>query len=228
MPPFLLLTLVFGAWSANTAAADWPQWRGPGRNSFWAEKTLPASLPEKLAVRWKQPIGGGYGGIAVAAGRLYVMDRQKRPREVERTLCLDARTGKTLWTHEQVVSYGKLDYGNGPRCTPTVHAGKVYTLGALGHLHCLEGRSGKVLWQGEHVTPRDRNPQASLVGVSSDRALILTTPGELHLVELTPKGLKKLGKAPVIGKTWAHPAFAAGCAFARNDEEIVCVSLLGK
>src|SRR5436190_9402434 len=37
--------------------------------------------------------------------------------------------------------------------------------------------------------------------------LILNTPGELAMVELTPEGLKKLGKAPVIGKTWAHPAF---------------------
>jgi hypothetical protein len=86
-------------------------------------------------------------------------------------------------------------------------------------------RSGKVLWEKEHVTPRDRNPHASLAWVGGDRALVLNTPGELALVELTAAGLKKLGKAAVIGRTWAHPAFADGCVFARSDEEIVCVPL---
>ncbi len=131
--------------------ADWPQWRGAGRDNVWLQKGLPEKLPATLKQLWKQPIGGGYGGIAVSDSRVYVMDRLKMPREVERVLCLDAATGKTRWRHDYPVSYGKLDYGNGPRCTPTVHAGKVYTLGALGHLHCLEAKSGKVLWSRDMV-----------------------------------------------------------------------------
>ena len=60
-------------------------------------------------------------------------------------------------------------------------------------------------------------------------ALILNTPGELLLVELSPKGMKKLGKCKIfIGRTWAHPGFGDGCIFARTDEEIVCVRLTGK
>jgi outer membrane protein assembly factor BamB len=92
------------------------------------------------------PVGGGFGGIAVAGGRVYLLDRQKEPREVERVLCLDAMTGKTVWSHEYPVAYGKLDYGNGPRTTPTIHAGKVYAYGAVGHLHCLDAATGKVVW----------------------------------------------------------------------------------
>src|SRR5262249_27727150 len=61
-------------------------------------------------------------------------------------LCLDAVTGKLLWESSYPVSYGKLDYGNGPRATPTVHAGRVYANGALGHLHCLDAATGRVLW----------------------------------------------------------------------------------
>jgi outer membrane protein assembly factor BamB len=132
-------------------AADWPQWRGPVRDGTLPGVTLPERLPEKLPLKWKQPIGGGYGGVAVAGGRVYVMDRQKEPREVERVLCFDADSGKPLWSHSYPVAYGKLDYGNGPRSTPTVHDGRVYTFGALAHLHCLDAVTGKVLWQVDGV-----------------------------------------------------------------------------
>ncbi len=127
-------------------AGDWPQWRGPTRDGTLVGEKLPDSLPEKLPLRWKQPLGGGYGGIAVSSGRVFVMDRQKTPAEVERIHCLDADTGKTLWTHSYPVTYGKMEYGNGPRGTPTVHDGRVYTFGAVGHLHCLDAVTGKVLW----------------------------------------------------------------------------------
>ena len=96
--------------------------------------------------RWRQSIGGGYSGIAVSSGRVYTLDYRKKPRESERVLCFDVRTGKLLWSHTYPVAYGKMEYGNGPRSTPTVHKGKVYTFGARGHLFCLDAVSGKVLW----------------------------------------------------------------------------------
>ena len=132
-------------------AEDWPRWRGPRGDSTWKGPELPDTLPAELPVAWKQPIGGGYGGIAVADQRLYVMDRQKEPAEVERVLCVDADTGRSLWSHSYPVTYGKLDYGNGPRATPTVHAGLVYTLGAVGHVFCLDARTGEVRWSKDLV-----------------------------------------------------------------------------
>lgn len=143
---YLILCLILPA-----LAADWPQWRGANRDNVWPEKNLPDKLPAKLTPRWKQPLGGGYGGIAVRDGRVYVQDRQTSPREVERVVCLDAADGKTLWEHAYPVAYGKLDYGNGPRATPTVHGGMVYTFGALGQLFCLDAKSGKVVWERDAV-----------------------------------------------------------------------------
>lgn len=148
--PALAVAILLAA-AAGSTAGDWPQWRGPGRDGVARLDGLPDKLPATLAPRWRQPIGGGYGGIAVAFGRVYVMDRQKEPREVERVLCLDAATGRQLWEHSYPVTYGKLDYGNGPRATPAVHAGRVYANGALGHLHCLDAATGKVIWSRDTV-----------------------------------------------------------------------------
>ena len=151
--------------ASPAVAADWPQWLGPNRDAVWSETgivdTFPAAGPKVL---WKAPVGGGYSGPAVAAGRVYVTDRHldkgaanpddpfSRQEVVgkERVLCLDAKTGAELWAHEYPAAY-TISYPVGPRCTPTVHDGKVYTLGAMGRLTCLAAGGTKpvVHWEKE-------------------------------------------------------------------------------
>src|SRR5262249_5480910 len=63
----------------------------------------------------------------------------------ERVLCLDAKSGQTIWEFVYDCPYG-ITYPGGPRCTPTVVDGKVYALGAEGNLNCLDANSGKLLW----------------------------------------------------------------------------------
>lgn len=126
---------------------DWPRWRGPHGNGTWNAPKLPEKWPDDGLKRlWSRPIGGGYAGVIVADGRVYTCDRQTEPREVERVLCFDSETGKPLWSHAYPVEYGKLDYGSGPRAAPTVHGGRVYSLGAVGHLFCLDAVTGKPIW----------------------------------------------------------------------------------
>jgi outer membrane protein assembly factor BamB len=136
-------------------AADWPEWRGgPARDGTWNEPGLPSTLPPNgPKTLWKQTVGTGYSGPSVANGRLYIMDRLEvpaAPEDTERVLCLDADTGEILWTHAYPCA---LDlpggYENGPRTTPTVRDGKVYALGAMGHLHCLDAVTGAVLWMSD-------------------------------------------------------------------------------
>jgi len=150
--------------SAVARADDWPQWMGPNRDGVWAEtgivEKFPAGGPK---VMWKAPVGGGYSGPAVANGKVYVTDKVNKPGAndpkdpfdvktqvptSERVLCFDAKTGKELWTHEYDVTY-QISYPAGPRCTPTIHDGKVYTLGAMGHLLCLDAAKAqnKPYWQ---------------------------------------------------------------------------------
>jgi len=137
-------------------ADDWPQWLGPHRDGVWRETGIVERFPQGgPQVRWRTPIAGGYASPAVASGKVFVTDRvakggpaakQKGPTPgSERVLCLDEPTGKILWTYEYPCTY-RVGYPAGPRTTPLVHAGKVYTLGTMGNLLCLDANTGKVLW----------------------------------------------------------------------------------
>jgi outer membrane protein assembly factor BamB len=142
-------------------AEDWPRWRGPRGDGTWNAPKLPEKWPsEGLTAVWKQPIGGGYAGIAVVADKLFTLDLEEpitprkddKPDGVERVLCFNAATGKPLWSHKYRVKYGTLGgYNNGPRSTPTYQDGKLYTLGAVGHLFCFDAATGGILWQKDLV-----------------------------------------------------------------------------
>jgi outer membrane protein assembly factor BamB len=132
---------------ASAYADDWPQWRGPARDGVWRETGILERIPASgLEVRWRAKVGAGYSGPVVAQGRVFVTDHQFSP-EVERVLCFDEATGKSLWMHSYPADYKDMEYGNGPRSSPTVHDGKVYTLGTQGHLFCLDAAKGEVVWQ---------------------------------------------------------------------------------
>ncbi len=157
----LLFALTFFSLTVSTLRADdWPQWLGSQRDAVWRETGIVEKFPESgLKVRWRVPIGGGYAGPAVAHGRVYVMDRQLTKGTTnptnpfargeisgsERVLCLNEADGKILWQHEYDCAY-TVSYASGPRATPTVADGKVYTLGAEGNLVCLDAKNGKLLW----------------------------------------------------------------------------------
>jgi outer membrane protein assembly factor BamB len=135
--------------SALPALDDWPQWGGPKGDLVWRESGIVRDLPPGLLPRvWSAPIGEGYAGPAVAAGKVFVTDLvERRGRNAkERALCLDAATGKLLWTHEWAVEYG-IQYPAGPRATPLVDGDRVVVLGAVGDLFCLEVGSGTVVWK---------------------------------------------------------------------------------
>ncbi|MCA9071676.1 MAG: PQQ-binding-like beta-propeller repeat protein, partial [Planctomycetaceae bacterium] len=144
---------------SSTFAGDWPQWMGQNRDDVWNESGILESFPENgLKFLWRRPISGGFSGPAVVGGKVYVTDYLKSAGDAkpaptkrnelqgqERVFCLDAKTGDEIWKHEYDCNY-TISYPAGPRCTPTVENGKVYTLGAMGDLFCLDAENGKVIW----------------------------------------------------------------------------------
>jgi outer membrane protein assembly factor BamB len=162
-----LLSSIFLLLCCSARGDDWPQWLGPQRDGVWRETGILDKFPKGgPKVRWRTPIGAGYSGPAVAKDRVYVIDRilaegaanpdnpfdpSVRVPGKERILCLSEKTGELLWKHEYDCPY-RISYANGPRATPVIHEGRVYTLGAMGHLFCLKAEDGKVIWSKDLVT----------------------------------------------------------------------------
>ncbi len=146
--PWHLAVLVFLGSAATSRAEDWPQWRGPNRDGVWNETGLLDEFrTDTLTWKWSVPLGTGYCGPTVAAGRVFVMDRQLEPSEVERILCFEEQTGKQLWVQPYPCLYDGVSYTAGPRASVTVDEGRAYALGTMGHLHCLDVSSGAVNWK---------------------------------------------------------------------------------
>ncbi len=173
--PWLILFVAV----ATVCADDWPQWLGPKRDAVWRETGILEKFPDKgPKVKWRAPVKAGYSGPAVANGRVYVMDRvladgvknpseiiPSRPKEgipgTERVLCFDAASGKELWKHEYDCPY-TVSYPLGPRTTPLIHQGKIYTLGTEGHLFCLDAEKGTILWSKQF--PKDYSAKTAIWG----------------------------------------------------------------
>ena len=110
---------------------------------------------------------------------------------------------------------------------PLYREGHAYLLEKQYGLTCFEFKTGKKIWDDNNkMTPRGRNPQASLVWLGkSERAIILNSDGELILARLNPRGYHETSRTKILGETWAHPAYSGRHVFARSDTELVCYEL---
>jgi outer membrane protein assembly factor BamB len=157
---FFILVVLAAMATGAAQSADWPQWLGTDRDGVWRETGLVDKFPKGgPKVLWRTPMGTGYAGPAVVGDRVYVMDRERtkdadgkpaRPTRKgilgnERVLCLNATDGTIVWKREYDCPY-TISYPSGPRTTPIVRDGRVYTLGAMGDLLCLDAKNGEVKW----------------------------------------------------------------------------------
>jgi len=131
--------------NALVASDDWPQFLGPTRDGVYSGPALSSSWPkEGPTIVWQKKVGQGFSGPVVASGKLILFHRVGDRETVE---AFDARTGAALWKFDYPTGY-RDDFGfdEGPRATPAIADGKVFTFGAEGKLHCLELATGKNLW----------------------------------------------------------------------------------
>jgi outer membrane protein assembly factor BamB len=143
-PRIVISILALSSWSAMSAN-DWPQFLGPTRNGVYGGNDLSENWPSKgPTVNWRKAVGHGFSGPVVSEERLILFHRLSDQEVIE---CLEARTGRAIWSFGYPTSY-RDDFGfdDGPRATPAIAAGSLYTFGAEGMLHCLQLGSGKKIW----------------------------------------------------------------------------------
>jgi outer membrane protein assembly factor BamB len=127
--------------------ADWPQWRGPTRDGFISDG-LPAQWPEALKKRWETPVGTGHASPVVSGNRVVVIAREG-DQEIVRAL--DLASGKEIWRAAYAAPFSvnpaAQSHGPGPKSTPAIAGGRVFTLGIGGILSAFDLASGTLIWR---------------------------------------------------------------------------------
>jgi outer membrane protein assembly factor BamB len=176
-------------------AADWPQFLGPNRDSASPEKVPAWTDPPK--VLWRQPVGEGHSSPVVAGGVAYTF-YQPRGRDADALAAFDAKSGERKWERSYDRAKFTPPYGSGPRGTPTVDGGKVYTLGNTGVLACWDAKTGDVAWKVD--TLKEFNAKNLFFGVSTSPTVV----GDKVVVMVGGKGHGIVAFDKATGKVaWA-------------------------
>jgi outer membrane protein assembly factor BamB len=136
--------LTVSAGLESAARGDYPQFLGPNRNAAVNDLKLARdwdTLPPREI--WRRKLGAGWSGFAVAGDWAIT---QEQHGEEEQVVAYDLATGEVRWRHGDATRYETTIGGIGPRSTPTISDGSVYTLGATGMLNALDLETGSVLW----------------------------------------------------------------------------------
>lgn len=137
----------------QAAAGESKDFLGPGRDGTWEKLPFDpdwnTNTPRQL---WRRSVGKAWSSFAVAQDRAIT---QEQVGDAERVTCLDLFTGEEAWHHDnpgtrlllvKEENSGGAMGGDGPRSTPVIHGGRVYSIGATGIVNCLDLESGELIW----------------------------------------------------------------------------------
>jgi len=167
--------------TVSLSAEQWTGWRGASRAAVSAAP-MPATLAAKAADVWAMPVGIGHASPLVDGQRVYVFARKG---EQEVAQALDLATGKGLWSaaYDQpyTMNSAATGHGKGPKSTPLLAGGRLYTLGIAGVLSALDAATGKVAWR--HAFDKEFGPPPDFGTAMSpifDNGLVIAHVGGIN------------------------------------------------
>jgi outer membrane protein assembly factor BamB len=200
--------------TGSTAAADWPQWRGPDRNGLGESSpalvhSLAGLSPLWLSERIPSGDHGGRGSLIIHAGRVYgLAGVSSETTAADEVFCLDAATGKTLWK-ARFQEAGAAEAGSS---TPCIVKGRLYVVGSGSKVYCLNADSGSPIWEAKLSRPGKKSIASSiaiigkvavlladvLIGLDAETGKVLWTQERITGHESSPAQWNTKGRDYVI------------------------------
>ena len=142
--------------SLRRTSSMWNQYRGPNRDGHIPAQGVALNWEEKPKALWKIPTGAGHSSVLIGEQTVYTLE-QNGDRET--LFARNLSKGKEKWKVAQQTKWDDMMSGTGPRSTPTLLDGKLYTLFSNGVLCRVNAKSGKLEWETKTVEANYEFPE---------------------------------------------------------------------
>jgi outer membrane protein assembly factor BamB len=203
---------------------------------IWDPEGVNALDPETGKVFWTYPTKPIQAGMSIPTPLKSGRDRLFMTSFYNGSLMLRIADDKPemVWESKKV-SEKDTDGLHSVMATPLIQGGYIYSPCSYGQFRCLKEETGERIWETFAPTAgKSERWGNAFVVKNGARAFIFSEKGDLIIAKLTPEKYEEISRAHLIDAVnrdpgrmvvWSHPAFANRCVYARNDQEIVCVSL---